>query len=633
MLDIGRWHGMINAYMNYNVGILWLVVMISVPAYITLASAESCWNELAGEKKVDTTTKYDWSTGEVPGNCEQSSRGSSVKCSPDGFYCKPELTLKKGAGIPYATCSGSCTTWTKMEYKYDVYQKFYQKYCYCPKTGPYKVGDPYPGDKENRLKEGYPKPRGRLIQKTKPGQDPVYLVPSIPTCGFLLQNTSTKHKILIDNTMSGLIVSLQWLNNSSNLNTILYSPNGSKIDPSSVVGTVISDYVKNAEYEYYTLNTQEFGVWTMEISATNMSTNGEIYSITVRPIGDITFTLSTNNNYYLPKEQVNIVGQLAYKNTPINCALVTAEIVRPDDTIDKITLFNDDLHNGNYSGTYKNIDQEGIYSIIAQAQGTTSDGNTFKTGDDLIVQTSSSEFTGYYTDHRISDKTRYNLAIDIGINAIVDGIYYIQGKLCGVEGSEIAFSSNNITLRAGRQIVTLNFSGKEIQRNGIDGPYHLRSLYLFDKNWKMLDNIQDAYITQMYNPNDFQPLLADLTGIYSDHGEDIDKDGLYDYLTIDVGVNVATPGNYSIDGYLEDVNGNEIAWTIGSSRLNAGNYTIPLDFKGETIRKHEINGPYNLTYLTLLSGSSESSIDACDAELEPYRTTVYEFTDFDNHAS
>ncbi len=44
--------------------------------------------------------------------------------------------------------------------------------------------------------------------------------------------------------------------------------------------------------------------------------------------------------------------------------------------------------------------------------------------------------------------------------------------------------------------------------------------------------------------------LASLTGNFTDHGVDMDGDGLYEFLTIEAGVDIFAPGEYSLNGYL-----------------------------------------------------------------------------------
>ena len=44
--------------------------------------------------------------------------------------------------------------------------------------------------------------------------------------------------------------------------------------------------------------------------------------------------------------------------------------------------------------------------------------------------------------------------------------------------------------------------------------------------------------------------FASLTGKYNDSGQDINHDGLFEYLNIDVGVSIIYPGEYSLHGFL-----------------------------------------------------------------------------------
>jgi hypothetical protein len=131
--------------------------------------------------------------------------------------------------------------------------------------------------------------------------------------------------------------------------------------------------------------------------------------------------------------------------------------------------------------------------------------------------------------------------------------------------------------------------------------------------------------TQDNTHTDFELPLAEFTGDYADYGIDFDGDGLYEYLTVDVGVNVITIGNYSLEGYLYDVNGNEIVRSIDYGSLDVGNHTMHLDFDGKTIQTHSVNGPYYLKHLMLSAGENWTSIDYI---LDAYNTSAYNHTDF-----
>jgi hypothetical protein len=115
---------------------------------------------------------------------------------------------------------------------------------------------------------------------------------------------------------------------------------------------------------------------------------------------------------------------------------------------------------------------------------------------------------------------------------------------------------------------------------------------------------------------------------YSDRGIDADQDGLYEFLAIDVGVKVESPGEYSLMGYLYDSLANEIVWSIGHRNLSAGNHTMQLDFDGREIRLKGADGPYHLQDLKLVYGSSHTGLLVCDKLKRAYNTSSYNSSEF-----
>ncbi len=120
---------------------------------------------------------------------------------------------------------------------------------------------------------------------------------------------------------------------------------------------------------------------------------------------------------------------------------------------------------------------------------------------------------------------------------------------------------------------------------------------------------------------------AFFSGHFSDHGTDINGDKLYDFLTVDVGVNVTVPGRYVVTGYLYDLNSTEVAWSIDSGIFETGQYTMHLNFDGNSIEKHGGEGQYRLGNL-YLSGENWSLTDEI---LEAYNTSTYKSSDFNPH--
>jgi hypothetical protein len=127
--------------------------------------------------------------------------------------------------------------------------------------------------------------------------------------------------------------------------------------------------------------------------------------------------------------------------------------------------------------------------------------------------------------------------------------------------------------------------------------------------------------------------LARLTGNYSDMGVDDDDDGMYDLLAIEVGVEVAMPGEYSIVGFLCSQDGEEVGWSVDHQMLSPGRNSMLLQFDGKTIGASGINGSYRLRDLTLSYGSSDTGLSTFDRIDEAYNTSSYSFIEFSPRAS
>jgi len=80
-------------------------------------------------------------------------------------------------------------------------------------------------------------------------------------------------------------------------------------------------------------------------------------------------------------------------------------------------------------------------------------------------------------------------------------------------------------------------------------------------------------------------------------GDDIDKDGLYDYLAVDVRLDVGSAANYHLHGVLYD---NAYTFKITSAHvvvaLSPGIQTARLRFDGSAIRNSGVDGPYPVDF-------------------------------------
>ena len=122
--------------------------------------------------------------------------------------------------------------------------------------------------------------------------------------------------------------------------------------------------------------------------------------------------------------------------------------------------------------------------------------------------------------------------------------------------------------------------------------------------------------------------LATLTGNYTDHGIDVNHDGRYEFLAVYVGVDVLTPGEYSIMGSLYDHNNEETIWAIDHKRLYPGHNKMELDFDGKAIQSHGVNGHYSLRDVKLTFGSSNMGMILIQTVPTAYITSSYNASDF-----
>lgn len=246
-------------------------------------------------------------------------------------------------------------------------------------------------------------------------------------------------------------------------------------------------------------------------------------------------------------------------------------------------------------------------------------------GEDI----SAARFNGLYSDHGVDEdedgRDEYAV-LEVGLNVKKVGNYSLKGSLYDINNGRVT-----PVYDAGR----LNFGSHALELQLGDmkspGPYRLTGLILYDENGDEVDRSAAGYVTDEYPDlamSDQEMRGARLSGDYSDYGSDINGDGLYDYLTVDVGLDVFAPDNYSLMGFLCDASGRELVWSMGFGYLIPGNHTMHVDFDGKTLWGSEVNGPYRLCNLSLSSGDSVENLTIEDIASDIHTTAPYDYTQF-----
>ncbi|OQX17992.1 MAG: hypothetical protein BWK75_07025, partial [Candidatus Altiarchaeales archaeon A3] len=217
------------------------------------------------------------------------------------------------------------------------------------------------------------------------------------------------------------------------------------------------------------------------------------------------------------------------------------------------------------------------------------------------------------------------LVINVTLNVSNAGNYTIGGYLFDPNLKHIDDYETNRYLGAGMQTVQLKFKGYKIYNNGVSGNYQLKFLTVenVDDVYKYpVDYAINPYITSSYSYVTFDRTF---TGNYKESTENIYEEecAKYRYLTINVSVNITSPGNYMISGELYDNNSLFITKAGNFTYLNSGIQTVKLNFKGFDIYHNEANGKYYLKAL-LIKNIGET----IDYKETAYTTTPYNYGHF-----
>jgi hypothetical protein len=224
-----------------------------------------------------------------------------------------------------------------------------------------------------------------------------------------------------------------------------------------------------------------------------------------------------------------------------------------------------------------------------------------------------------------------SLIVNVGLDIFAPGTYTVQGDLYDSRGRFIA----RATWTGTGPTATLQFD----ELSGTSGPYTLNEVSLFNTASEIIDSMVQTYTTQQVlraegrthivdraNSDQLEP-QAILPDTYSDSGLDLDGDGLYDLLVINVQVEADEAGQYRLEGWLAK-DGSLISWAGGDPvTLITGAHSLSLTFSGPAINAHNTDGPFTLMALKLLEGSEYEVIDEIDVA---YTTSAYTHDQFES---
>ncbi|RKY24980.1 MAG: hypothetical protein DRP79_07110, partial [Planctomycetota bacterium] len=210
------------------------------------------------------------------------------------------------------------------------------------------------------------------------------------------------------------------------------------------------------------------------------------------------------------------------------------------------------------------------------------------------------------------------VAIDAALDIFQSGRYRATGDLYDSEGSFVGHA----TWTGSGSSAELVF---ELER--ARPPYKLAHVWLFDAHGALLDSRdQEVYtITDLSPMVDRGPVAINLvpdpsdmrlrgehitpTQVFNDRTTDLDGDGLYDQLIIDVQVQVDQADEYRVEGWLQAPDGDLVVYGVSEPiSLSVGSQmTLSLPFDGRAINGHGVvSGTYTVVALKILDEDENS---------------------------
>ena len=378
--------------------------------------------------------------------------------------------------------------------------------------------------------------------------------------GEISEGKNKIHSVMVDPSGRGDYL-LFILTSKKNVNLRLISPDGVLLDPLEVKQHSGIKYQETPIDKVYIIENPKKGIWKAEIFLTKTSKK-EKYELRIilrsRIILKYLSSYYYSSYYYSaawhpqqPYLPVNLEVSFFDGESPITKAEVIAEIKKPDSSIVKLKLKEDPLRKGRYFCIFKDTRLKGRYRVTFKAVGKTKGEKIErKLSVDLWIDVFV-DLAILSSDIKFSKKNPYTDE-EIEIYATIHNIGEAPAK--DVEVFFFEYIPKEEELKEIGKVKILEIAPGKRKEVSIKyktppyaGKYHIRVvispfLSFLEKDYD--NNKADKEIMVS------GPFLPYFTGNFSDYAEDRDGDGVYDYLTVEVEVNISRDGYYDITGWL-----------------------------------------------------------------------------------
>ena len=182
-----------------------------------------------------------------------------------------------------------------------------------------------------------------------------------------------------------------------------------------------------------------------------------------------------------------------------------------------------------------------------------------------------------------------------------------------------AYALNHTYWAAGTWLFVLRFSGDQIQKSGVDGPYRVevRLGGEYSDWWQT-----ESFVTGAYSASQFYHQPVVFRGNLTDQGVDLDGNGLFDVIRIGIPITVTVSGAYRVSGTLTNFRGESFS-VFRDLTLSLSDVNMTLDFDAFTLKGSLLDSAYSLD-LYVFEFASAYYIHAT------HSTGVYRWSELDN---
>ncbi|UCG70710.1 MAG: carboxypeptidase regulatory-like domain-containing protein [Thermoplasmata archaeon] len=222
----------------------------------------------------------------------------------------------------------------------------------------------------------------------------------------------------------------------------------------------------------------------------------------------------------------------------------------------------------------------------------------------------------------------------VNVTVYVDqlGDYWLDGDIAESSNSNQRISGTGADFgdTLGSQVVTLTFMGEQIRNSGMNGYYV--NLEIYDNlTWELLDEAD--YYTKPYSYDEFEKPNARIEKPVDFWLVDSDLDGLFNYLVLNVTLNISEAGDYTLLAPIRDIWGNEFEMGFETFSLEIGLNEVQISIDGTSIYN---NGEtIGSCYLVLFEGFPMGGSDFIHTLFfyTPFEHDIFQFYNIDSFIS